>query len=140
MWRVGDGARIKIWGDKRLPNPTTYAVELPIKLLNGDATVMALIDDDTRWWNTSLVKDIFNEDKTERICSLPISPRTRKDQLIWIGTLKGGFSVKSAFHMGKNKFMHIQGKVRAPLCITRSGRVVEHQCREGGESISVEGL
>jgi hypothetical protein len=58
--------------------------------INWDAKFMKLIDDDNRWWNPSLVNDIFNEDEAERIRSLAIYP-------IWIGTSNGEFSVKSAY-------------------------------------------
>jgi hypothetical protein len=58
--------------------------------INWDAKFMKLIDDDNRWWNPSLVNDIFNEDEAERIRSLAINP-------IWIGTSNGEFSVKSAY-------------------------------------------
>jgi hypothetical protein len=33
IWRVGDGSSIKVWGDKWLPNPITYEVQSPIRLL-----------------------------------------------------------------------------------------------------------
>ena len=79
MWRVGDGRSIKIWGDKWLPSPTTYAIQSPVHVLDYEAKVCELIDPDTLWWNISLIEQIFMEEEVEKICSLAICPRTQQD-------------------------------------------------------------
>lgn len=43
-WRVGDGQKIKIWGDKWLPTPMTYKVTTPRRVLDDEAMVSNLID------------------------------------------------------------------------------------------------
>lgn len=35
----------------------------------------------------------------EKICSIPINPRSQEDKLIWAGTDSGRFSVRSAYHL-----------------------------------------
>lgn len=44
VWQVGNGRRIKIWGDKWLISPTTYAIQSPVHILLADARVCDLID------------------------------------------------------------------------------------------------
>ena len=34
-WRVGDGKSIKIWHDRWLPSPTTYAIQSPVTTFRG---------------------------------------------------------------------------------------------------------
>lgn len=52
-----------------LKSDNFYSVVV-VRILSGDAKVMELIDEDTTWWNTSMVKEIFNEDEVERICCM----------------------------------------------------------------------
>lgn len=102
VWRVGNGRRIKIWGDKWLFSPTTYAIQSPINTLTADARVCELIDQDSQWWNIALIKDIFLEEDVAKICSLAISPRTQQDRMVWAGNKNGVFSVRSAYHLAKD--------------------------------------
>ena len=47
VWRVRNGASIRIWKDKWILSPSTYAIQSPIKLLDADAKVKELIDGST---------------------------------------------------------------------------------------------
>jgi hypothetical protein len=49
VWRVGDGQSIHIWGDKWLPTKVTRKVQSLIRIVDGEAKVSALIDENTRW-------------------------------------------------------------------------------------------
>ena len=68
--RVGDGCSIHIWGDKWLPTKVTHEIQSPIRFLDEDAKVSALIDEDTRWWNTLMLEAIFNVEEAHAICGL----------------------------------------------------------------------
>jgi hypothetical protein len=49
VWKVvGDRHSIHIWGDKWLPTKVTHVVQSPMWVLDEDAKVCALIDEDTR--------------------------------------------------------------------------------------------
>jgi hypothetical protein len=102
MWRMGDGRSIKIWEDWWIPSPSTYSIQSPVNILEPDAKVCSLIDEDTRWWNKALVGSIFSKEEVDIICSMPICPLQQHDRMVWAGSVKGDFSVKSAYHFAKS--------------------------------------
>lgn len=51
IWRIEDGKDVKIWQDKWLPTPTTYAIQSLRASFLVNATVSVLIDQDSHWWN-----------------------------------------------------------------------------------------
>jgi hypothetical protein len=59
VWWVGNGGKTWIWKDKWLPNPSTFRVISSLRLLDPDATVSKLIDEDSKWWNIPLLENIF---------------------------------------------------------------------------------
>lgn len=44
FWLLGDGKRVKIWGDKWVPQPTTFMTQSPCTILPIDAKVTKPID------------------------------------------------------------------------------------------------
>jgi hypothetical protein len=98
---VGNGENIKILGDKWLPSPTSHTIQSPVHILNSEAKVWELIDQDTNWWNISLIKEIFMEEEVEMICGLAICPGTQQDRAVSAGSKNGLFSVRSAYHLAK---------------------------------------
>jgi hypothetical protein len=99
VWRVGNGEKIRIWEDKWLPTPTTYKIQSPPAVLDPSAKVCELIERNTRWWNISLLEQIFSPDEVKKILSIPLSSTNKDDILLWRGTVKGEFSVRSAYHL-----------------------------------------
>jgi hypothetical protein len=93
IWRVGDGERIKIWKDRWVPLPTTYAIQTPVRILDSEARVSSLINRDTKWWDTQLVHSVFRKEEADLICSIAICPRQYNDRMVWVGTKNGEFSV-----------------------------------------------
>jgi hypothetical protein len=63
--------------------------------------VVELIDQDSNWWNLSLILEIFHEEEGRRICKIPLSHVQSKDVMIWCSTTNGEFSVRSAYYMEK---------------------------------------
>ena len=102
MWRVGDGWSIKIWQDRWIDSPNTFSIQTPVLGLENDARVSDLIDDDTNWWKTNLVKEIFMEEEAAKICSLAICPTTQMDKIVW-GVQKRGTiqSIVDIIQLGK---------------------------------------
>uniref|UniRef100_A0A2N9E4N8 Reverse transcriptase zinc-binding domain-containing protein n=1 Tax=Fagus sylvatica TaxID=28930 RepID=A0A2N9E4N8_FAGSY len=71
----------------------------PMKILDGEATVDRLICGDTMRWNDALLRQVFLPHEVEVIQSIPLSNRRPNDVLIWTGTKRGVFSVKSAYRL-----------------------------------------
>jgi ribonuclease HI len=101
IWRVGDGDSIRIWGDKWLPKPSTFAVYSAPKVLEPDAKVKELINENSGWWNQNLLNSIFSKEEVEAINTIPISSTQQPDIQVWRGTNSGIFSVRSAYHLSK---------------------------------------
>jgi hypothetical protein len=74
IWRVGNGQRIKVWGDRWVPKATSYLVQTPPRVLPECSIVAALIDRDTRGWNINLLKEVFFEEEVQVISNIPLSP------------------------------------------------------------------
>uniref|UniRef100_A0A2N9IE72 Reverse transcriptase zinc-binding domain-containing protein n=1 Tax=Fagus sylvatica TaxID=28930 RepID=A0A2N9IE72_FAGSY len=98
-WRVGSGENIKIWKDPWLPCPTTYRVISPFRGLDENAKVDALIDRETMSWKVSELERIFIPRDVEAILQIPLSKRRPNDMMIWAVTMKGNFTVKSAYQL-----------------------------------------
>jgi hypothetical protein len=103
LWRVGNGEKIRIWQDKWLSLPSTYMVYSPPVLLHSTAMVNELIDMDTKWCHKDLIENLFSVEEARVIQSLPISRTNQADTLIWRGTSKGIFIVRSAYNMQKER-------------------------------------
>lgn len=71
--------------------------------------VCELIDEDSRWWNSTLIREIFSEEEAGRIYGIPICPNKTSDILVWVGNKNGDFTVRSAYHMAKESSIVDQG-------------------------------
>jgi ribonuclease HI len=103
VWRIGNGSTVKIWSDKWVPIPDTYSIQSPPQahIIEPNATVSELIDRNTQWWNMERLEQIFRAEEIKAILSIPLSCTNQPDVLIWRGTAKGSFSVKSAYYVAK---------------------------------------
>jgi hypothetical protein len=73
IWSVGDGKQVRIWGDKWMPQPSTFKIQSPCNSFPIDALVAALIDPVGRGWNVLLMKSIFKKEEAALICNMPLS-------------------------------------------------------------------
>jgi hypothetical protein len=103
IWRVGNGENIKIWEHPWIPIPRAHPARSPVSILNSQATVSELLDVDTDWWKTALVREIFNEEEAKIICSLSACPRRGTDMLAWEHTKNCVFTVRSAYHLAMER-------------------------------------
>ena len=102
-WRAGNGKLIHIWNDKWLPTTTTYKVASSPCSFNDYPMVSALIHYDTRRWRADLVNSIFLPFEAKTILNIPISYNLPEDKIIWVGNMKGIFTVKSVYYVALNK-------------------------------------
>jgi len=98
MWRIGDGASVKIWGDNWIHNTSSHQLIVPTIPTLAESKVHKLIDRD-RNSNIPLLEQLFPPQIVENICRIPIAPRSTEDCMIWSGSPNGQFSVRSAYHM-----------------------------------------
>lgn len=72
-WIVGNGANIRIWGDKWTPIPTSFTFQSSNRILEHNAKVCEFIDSSTGDWNGDLIYQVFTESKAAIICTIPLS-------------------------------------------------------------------
>ena len=63
IWRVRDGNTIRIWEDRWIPRPTSFAVQSVQSILPRDAKVKELFDQELGGWNNNLVREVFTEEE-----------------------------------------------------------------------------
>ncbi|KAL0017429.1 hypothetical protein SO802_004498 [Lithocarpus litseifolius] len=96
-WRLGNGERIRIWGDKWLPKPLTFMVSSPRLFMPQDMKVGELIDKEVDSWKVGAVDALFLPHEAEAIKAIPISTNLPEDKQIWAWSTNGVFSVKNAY-------------------------------------------
>jgi hypothetical protein len=100
LWRVGDGRSITILNSRWLPTPITHSVQSPQQILDN-SVVGELIDYRQGVWKKDLSIGIFLPEEAQVIKNIPLSPCLPPDRLIWKETNDGKFTVRSAYHLGK---------------------------------------
>jgi hypothetical protein len=56
-----------------------------------------------------LIHEIFHKEEAEEICSLAVCPIRNKDHRAWAGNASGEYSVKSGYHLAKERFVVEEG-------------------------------
>jgi len=110
MWRIGNGEQVRIWGDKWIPSSSDHHIHSSAQNLPSGASVAALMDPATGWWNYELINATFTPMDTSKICSVVPSPLSQEDKLIWTGSKKGCFTVRSAYYLEMERRNHDTGE------------------------------
>jgi hypothetical protein len=98
-WCVGNGLNIKIWKDRWMVDRELIRSRSASCVLDEESTVSALIDQDTRQWNRTLVFNCFDGADAKKIISTPLSCRLPMDSRKWHWEKSGDYSVRSAYHL-----------------------------------------
>lgn len=98
LWRIGNGKKTKIWKDKWIHRPMSHSIQSPIHLLDEDALITELIDQDAHYQKQDLINQIFSPKEVRAITSIPLSIIDRDDLLVLYPAKNGLFSVKCAYH------------------------------------------
>ena len=80
VWRFGNGAQVRIWGDKWLPTPTAFSIQTPPSILDPKAHVSELIDNGMQWWNLPLIESMFRPKEVQAIKSIPLNTTNQQDK------------------------------------------------------------
>jgi hypothetical protein len=83
VWRVGNGAQIRIWQDKWLPYSVRPLDLYPRGEFTEEARVEVLIDWDTKRWKLDLIYELFGEATAADICQIPIGSVHNCNKEIW---------------------------------------------------------
>jgi hypothetical protein len=82
VWRIENGAHVRIWKDRWIPQMSTHMVQSPLLILDSEAKVEELINHDTHWWKTQLLGEIFSKEDVELILSIPVCASKQEDVCI----------------------------------------------------------
>ena len=96
-WRIGNGEKVRVWGDRWLPISSTYQVVTPCLEAGSEVMVNTLFDHQNGEWNLEALRNILMPFDVESILSIALSPTLLEDRFIWALTSFGKFSVKSAY-------------------------------------------
>jgi hypothetical protein len=99
----GEWEQIRIWKDQWLPPHLVLSILYPRQGLLEEAHVANTIDQDTRGWNTTLIRKVLREINADIICQIPHGSLNSSDKQIWSATTNEEFSVRSAYHLQMEK-------------------------------------
>ncbi|KAK6138023.1 hypothetical protein DH2020_028219 [Rehmannia glutinosa] len=97
--RISSGDNCKIWGDPWVPKHPFVLRSHPPAHIHPNALVLTLIDSDSRTWKSTLINDLFPEEKAKLILSISLNTVVSPDRWYWFHSKNGKFSVKSAYHL-----------------------------------------
>ena len=98
-WRIGNGAKVRIWGDRWLPLSSTFKAVTPCPSGGEELLVASLIDHQRGEWNLEALQQTLMAKDVESILTIALSPTLPDDNIIWALTPSGKFTVKSAYSL-----------------------------------------
>jgi hypothetical protein len=75
-------------------------IQAPIQMLDKEARVSAIINQEANWRNIPLIEQIFPAETVEQICSIAICPQLMPDKLIWASSTTRLFIVRRCLSLG----------------------------------------
>ena len=97
-WVIGNGRRVHIWKDGWILVANTYKVISPkVQIRGGKEMVSTLIDEESRGWNSDLIRTAFLPHEADVILGIPLSPMAPEDSQVWTKTANGIFTMNNAY-------------------------------------------
>ena len=120
-WVIGNGRRVHIWNDRWIPVADMYKViSLKVQIRGGEEMVSALIDEESRGWNSNLIRTSFLPREAEVILGIPLSPIALEDSQVWIKMPNGIFTVKSAYKIAYKMLKEANSENHNAGCLENS--------------------
>lgn len=98
-WRVGDGKSINMWRDAWVGGNGIGKLITPVRILDQNATVDALMDVDNHKWRTEVISEVLFPNDMDRILQIPISTNGSPDMRVWAANEDGIFRVRDAYSL-----------------------------------------
>jgi hypothetical protein len=100
VWRIGDGASVRIWRDNWLPRKEGLKITSQ-RSSSRLIKVKSLIDGDQQW-RRDLVNKTFLPHDAEHILNIKLPTNPMKDMPSWNYEKNGNFTVRSAYRLAYN--------------------------------------
>ncbi|XP_030923475.1 uncharacterized protein LOC115950411 [Quercus lobata] len=95
---IGGGSSVSVWEDPWVPWIQGFSPKpREVAFSQIPMLVSQLINNELRYWNASLVNEIFDPESARAILSISLPFQPCPDKLIWVLDSKGKFTVKSAY-------------------------------------------
>ncbi|KAI5351664.1 hypothetical protein L3X38_004555 [Prunus dulcis] len=99
-FQIGDGKSVRIWGDKWVPRPATFAViTSPLDGMENTKVSELICNEGSPQWDLQKLNDLFLPVDVVDIVRIPLSFRAPPDRIVWNYDKHGLFTVKSAYRV-----------------------------------------
>lgn len=98
-WRIGDGKSVRLWKDAWVGSNGSGKIISPVRILDENATVDAILDNVDHCWKVDLLTDILFPIDVDRILQIPVSTSGGTDERIWTASEDAVFRVRDAYNL-----------------------------------------
>jgi len=98
-WSIGSGATIPILDAPWLANGKSIDGNIAEGIYVRDFNVQSLLSEHGKYWNATLIQQIFRNDIAEAILHTPLYGQVIHDRLIWKAERNGCYTVRSAYRL-----------------------------------------
>ncbi len=123
-WRIGNGTRVSVWGDKWLPSGSTNRPITPKPQDMVDPKVSELIQGEIGQWDVNKLQLWFMPEDVATILTIPISRALPEDIQLWNATPHGKFTVSSAYRLIAERNNLAQGESSSGYPMAKVWRAV----------------
>jgi hypothetical protein len=96
-WRIGNGENIRVWEDNWLPFQNGFKLLAQQPLVSNVSRVKDLFVEGSYVWNETLIDNSFNAFEANHIKQIPLINQHKEDQLMWMSTNNGLYTVSSGY-------------------------------------------
>lgn len=103
-WKVRVGNSIKVWKDGWIGGNGTGKLITPVRILDKEATIASLLDNDRHQWRRDIISDVFFPIDAERILNIPIGSSRDADARAWVASSDGIFKVREMYALARDHY------------------------------------